>query len=108
MLEYSINLDEPFFKIETAASLINIPIAALRAYNKEKLLYPGKNSENELRYSLNDIEKGQVIKYLTMDLRLDLQSVKLIIGLLENFEISPQNYMKEIENILKTKKVIPK
>ncbi len=57
MYKDSINLDEPFFKIETAASLINIPIAALRAYYKEKLLCPGKNSGNEPRYSLNDIEK---------------------------------------------------
>jgi len=102
--------------IGIAAQLLKVHQRTLRIYDEEKILTPQRSGKNRRLYSYNDIEKGKLILYLTRNLALNLLGVKTVLGIFDEFNIAPSNYLSlikkisdkininENENILKTSK----
>ena len=101
---------DSIISISVMAQLLNIHQRTLRIYDTEKLLSPMRTNKNRRLYSLNDLEKGKLILYLTRNLALNLNGVKLILKIIENYKISFDEIkqivldtrINEEENIIKT------
>lgn len=69
------------FPISVVAEVLSMHQRTLRIYDDLKILSPTRTN-NRRKYSLNDIEKGKFINYLTKELGINLNGVKLILSLL--------------------------
>ena len=91
---------EPLFPISTLANILKVHQRTLRIYDKEGLLVPTRKKGSSRRcYSLNDIEKGKLICFLTRNLALNLNSVKIVFVFIEYGNVEAQQ-----ANIKKTSK----
>ena len=99
------NADEPVLSIGKVASALNVHQRTLRIYDEQRLLVAKRSKQNRRLYSLNDIEKGKLIQFLTRNLAINLAGVRIILKLLEVSKVKPNMYMQYIKDIAKSAKI---
>lgn len=97
----TINSDIALLPISSMAAALNVHQRTLRIYDKEGILSPQRTDKNRRNYSLNDLEKAKLILFLTRNLALNLSGVKIILTILEQNKIKPQNYIEYINKMAK-------
>lgn len=91
--------EKPMFPISVVADILKVHQRTLRIYDDENILIPNRSPKNRRLYSFNDIERGKFIQYLTRELGINLAGIKIIIHLLKQQNISPNNYMEHISKV---------
>ena len=106
------NKDLNKLKIGTnqAAEMLEIHARTLRIYDKENVLKPSRSSGNHRFYSLEDLEKLDLIIMLTREFSCNLEAVKLILQMLEDLKLKTiakkLNYIEKLaEKIGITKEI---
>lgn len=94
-----INTKLPILPIGAVATTLNIHQRTLRIYDKEGILSPKRSTKNRRNYTLDDIEKAKLILFLTRNLALNLAGVKIILTMLEENNVDPQDYLEYVNNI---------
>ncbi|MCK7484403.1 MAG: MerR family transcriptional regulator [Bacillus subtilis] len=65
--------DKPMLPIcAVCKEILKVHQRTLRIYDGEKILAPSRTAKNRRLYSLNDVEKGKFIQYLTKELGINL------------------------------------
>ncbi len=104
---YALKPEKPMFPISVLADILKVHQRTLRIYDEEGILTPSRSSKNRRLYSLNDIERGKFIQFMTRDLGINLAGIKIIVHLLKQQKIQPSQYLEYINqagqelNILK-------
>ncbi|NLF84093.1 MAG: MerR family transcriptional regulator [Candidatus Gastranaerophilales bacterium] len=93
--------DKPVFPISVVADILQVHQRTLRIYNEENILVPARSPKNRRLYSLNDIELGKFVQYLSRRLGINIIGIKIILELLKDKKISPANYRESIDAIAK-------
>lgn len=91
----------PIFTISIISRILNVHQRTLRIYDEEGLLIPKRTEKNRRLYSMEDVERGKFIQYLTRELGVNLAGVKIIFNLLEEMKIKPSDYVTHIQNTAK-------
>ncbi|MGD9580079.1 MAG: MerR family transcriptional regulator [Vampirovibrionia bacterium] len=99
--------EKPMFPISVVADILKVHQRTLRIYDDEKLLVPSRSAKNRRLYSLNDIERGKFIQYLTRELGINLAGIKIIFHLLSQQNIPAQKYMDHISEVAKSLDISP-
>lgn len=94
-----LNTKLPILPIGAVATTLNIHQRTLRIYDKEGILSPKRSTKNRRNYTLDDIEKAKLILFLTRNLALNLAGVKIILTMLEENNVDPQDYLEYVNNI---------
>lgn len=94
-----IDPDKAMFPISVVADILKIHQRTLRIYDDENILVPSRSPKNRRLYSLNHIERGKFVQYLTRELGINLVGIKIIFNLLAQQKISSSDYMKHIGKI---------
>ena len=89
----------PVLSIGVMADILQVHQRTLRIYDAEGILSPSRTTKNRRLYSQYDLEKAKLILYLTRNLALNLSGVKAILGLFEELNVEPKNYMELIKKI---------
>ena len=97
-----INPSTPIFSISIISHMLNVHQRTLRIYDEEGLLVPQRTEKNRRLYSMNDVERGKFIQYLTRELGINLAGVRIIFNLLDQLKIAPSNYVTHIQKVAKT------
>lgn len=71
--------NEAILTISVTASLLNMHPRTLMLYEKFSLIKPYRTKTNRRMYSVKDLEKLQLIRYLTHQKGINLMGVKLIL-----------------------------
>lgn len=91
------------FPISVIAEELQVHQRTLRIYDDEGILKPSRSLKNRRLYSIEDIEKGKFIQYMTRELGINLAGIKIIFGLLYNLKEEAPELKKETDIfILKT------
>lgn len=93
--------DKPVFPISVVAEILQVHQRTLRIYNEENILVPARSPKNRRLYSLNDIEQGKFVQYLSRELGINIVGIKIILELLKDKKINPSNYRESIDTIAK-------
>jgi len=101
----TLNGDIPILPISSIAITLNVTQRTLRIYDKEGILSPTRTAKNRRNYTLNDLEKGKLIQFLTKNLALNLSGVKLVLAFLETNKVKPQDYLEYVNKIAKIAKI---
>ena len=96
-----INPNAPIFPISIISEMIGVHQRTLRIYDEEGLLVPKRTEKNRRLYSLDDVERGKFIQYLTRDLGINLSGVRIIFHLLSQLKVEPQNYASHLQKVAK-------
>jgi DNA-binding transcriptional MerR regulator len=99
--------EKPMFPISVVADILKVHQRTLRIYDDEQLLVPSRSAKNRRLYSLNDIERGKFIQYLTRELGINLAGIKIIFHLLAQQNIPAQDYMDHISEVAKSLNISP-
>ena len=91
--------NKPLYPISVLSELLNVHQRTLRIYDEQEVLVASRTLKNRRLYSQNDIEKAKLILYLTRNLALNLAGVKIILGILKEAKIKPENYINLINKI---------
>jgi len=82
--------------ISTLAKTLGVHQRTLRIYDKTGILTPQRSEKNRRNYSLDDIQKAEFILFLTRNLALNLAGVKIILAILQEYNVHPSEYKKYI------------
>jgi len=85
-MKLEINPNEPVYVISVAAKLVGLHEQTLRLYEKKGLVKPKRTKKNTRLYSLNDLKKLMLIKFLTQEKGLNLNGVKLFLDYTEDID----------------------
>ncbi len=77
-----IDPDKPLFPISTVAEILGCPQKVLRLYEKNELIRPARSDGQRRLYSQRDVERLELIHYLTHVRRVNLAGVRVILELL--------------------------
>lgn len=99
------NADEPVLSIGKVAQALNLHQRTLRIYDEQDLLVARRSKQNRRLYSLNDIERGKLIQFLTRNLAINLAGVRIILKLLEVSKVKPELYIEYIKDVAKSAKI---
>jgi len=99
--------EKPMFPISVVADILKVHQRTLRIYDDEQLLVPTRSAKNRRLYSLNDIERGKFIQYLTRELGINLAGIKIIFHLLTQQNVPTQKYMLHISEVAKNLNISP-
>ncbi len=99
------NADDPVLSIGKVATILNVHQRTLRIYDEQKLLVARRSKQNRRLYSLNDIQKGKLIQFLTRNLAINLAGVRIVLRLVEMEKIKPELYIKYIKDVAKSAKI---
>ena len=102
-----LNQDKPMFPISVIADFLNVSQRTLRIYDEQNILVPGRSPKNRRLYSLNELERGKFIQYLTRDLGINLIGVKVIFSFLESEKVQPSDYRSVIDSIIQGLNITP-
>lgn len=80
-----IDPDKPLFPISTVAEILECPKKLLRVYEKSELVRPARSDGHRRLYSQRDIERLEIIHYLTHVRRVNFAGVKVILELLQSY-----------------------
>ncbi len=84
--KFEINPNEPVYMISVAARLVGLHEQTLRLYEKRGLVVPKRTKKNTRLYSMNDLKKLVLIKFLTQQKGLNLNGVKLFLEYTEDID----------------------
>lgn len=94
-----VNLDKPMFAIGIISEILNVHRRTLRIYDEHNILSPKRTPKNRRLYSLNDIERGKFVQFLTRDLGVNLVGVKVVIELLRKLNVEPEDFVSYTKKI---------
>ena len=57
----------PIFSISIISEILHVHQRTLRIYDEEGLLVPQRTEKNRRLYSMEDVERGKFIQYLTRE-----------------------------------------
>ena len=86
VLSDMINKKTPIFSIGIISEMLEVHQRTLRIYDDANLLVPQRTSKNRRLYSMEDVERGKFIQYLTRELGINLAGVRIIFNLLDQFQ----------------------
>ncbi len=89
--------DKPLLPISAIAATLEVHQRTLRIYDEEGILKPNRNKKNRRLYSINDFKRLEFVLFLTRNLSLNLSGVKVILSLMKNLNINPQEYLDYIK-----------
>jgi len=89
----------PIFSISIISEILHVHQRTLRIYDEESILVPKRTEKNRRLYSMEDVERGKFIQYLTRELGINLAGVKIIFSLLEEMNIKPSDYVMHTQKI---------
>jgi MerR family transcriptional regulator/heat shock protein HspR len=84
----NIDNNRPMFPISIVADLLQVHQRTLRIYNDEGILVPQRSMKNRRLYSMQDIETGRFIQFLSREVGINLAGIKIIFKLMERGKIS--------------------
>lgn len=96
MSEYETNV--PILTIGAVAKVLGVHQRTLRIYDEQEILTPKRSSHNRRLYTLDDIELGRFILFLTRNLAINLAGVKIILNLVQKNKVAPKDYIKYVKN----------
>ncbi len=96
----NIDPDKPIFSITIVSEALNIHPRTLRIYDEENLLVPERATRSKRLYSLNDIEKGKLIQYLSRNIGINLPGIKLFLCMLDDLDLPINKGIKYISGKL--------
>jgi len=106
--ENQLDSSKPMFPISVVADLLQVHQRTLRIYDDEKILVPGRSPKNRRLYSMNDIERGKFIQYMTRELGINLAGIKIIFALLKEFTHFPSgSELQHIKDIAEKLNITP-
>ena len=85
-----IDKDAPIFSISIISEILHVHQRTLRIYDEEGLLVPKRTEKNRRLYSMEDVERGKFIQYLTRELGMNLTGVKIIFHLFTSLKYTYQ------------------
>jgi len=91
--------DKPMFPISVVADILKVHQRTLRIYDDEKILVPSRSPKNRRLYSLNEVERGKFVQYLTRELGINLAGIKIIFNLLAQLKIPADKYIEHVNAI---------
>ena len=94
-----INPTAPIFSISIISEMLKVHQRTLRIYDEEGLLVPQRSDKNRRLYSLDDVERGKFIQYLTRDLGINLAGVKIISNLLNELKLTPAEFVPHLQKV---------
>ena len=97
----------PIFPISIISEMLGVHQRTLRIYDEEGLLVPKRTDKNRRLYSLNDVERGKFIQYLTRDLGINLAGVRIIFNLLSQLKVPSEKYVEHLQKVAKSLKITP-
>lgn len=97
----AIDMDKGLLSIGTVAKTLEVHQRTLRIWDEQKILTPSRSEGDRRLYSLNDVETGRFILFLTRNLALNLTGVKIIFAMLKENKVSAKNRMNYIQKIAK-------
>lgn len=93
-----IDKTKPMFTISVVADILQVHQRTLRIYDTENLLKPSRSPKGRRLYSMNDIEKGHLIQYLTRDLGVNLIGIKIIFQILNDDNLPESARLEYLED----------
>ncbi len=93
--------DKPVFPISVVADILQVHQRTLRIYNDEEILVPARSPKNRRLYSINDIEKGKLVQYLSRELGINIIGIKIILEFLKEKDIDFSEYKSHLDMIAK-------
>lgn len=102
-----INPTAPIFPISIISEMIGVHQRTLRIYDEEGLLVPKRTEKNRRLYSMDDVERGKFIQYLTRDLGINLAGVRIIFNLLSQLKVAPENYVSHLQKVASSLNITP-
>lgn len=100
-----IDPDKPLFPISTVAEILGCPQKVLRLYDKNGLVQPARSDGQRRLYSQRDVEKLELIHYMTHIRRVNIPGVKVILELLNHIE--PDRWEAIIKGVEKEVEALP-
>lgn len=97
--QVEIEANAPVLSVGVVAKALNVHQRTLRIYDTQGILVPQRSKLNRRLYSMNDIDRGKFILFLTRNLAINLAGVKIILKLLENSKIKPAMYIDYVNSI---------
>ena len=100
-MQENINLEpgKPMLPISAVAEILQVHQRTLRIYDEENILVPSRSPKNRRLYSLNDIEKGKFVQYLTRELGINLAGIKIIFNLLSQLKVDPSKHIEHVNAV---------
>jgi len=71
----------PILPISAVAKVLNVHQRTLRIYDEHGILIPKRSTTNKRLYTLEDVELGRYILFLTRNLGINIAGVKIILSL---------------------------
>ncbi|MDD3150991.1 MAG: MerR family transcriptional regulator [Candidatus Gastranaerophilales bacterium] len=103
----ALSADKPMFPISVVADILKIHQRTLRIYDEANILVPSRSPKNRRVYSMNDIERGKFVQYLTRELGINLSGIKIIFTLLEKQNIPKDDYIPYLQDIAESLNITP-
>lgn len=98
-LANSLKSDAPMFPISIVADILKVHQRTLRIYDDENILVPSRSAKNRRLYSLDDIEKGKFVQYLSRELGINLAGIKIIFHILTQQKLETSKFLDHIAEI---------
>lgn len=98
-MNHSLETNIPILTIGAVAKVLGVHQRTLRIYDMQDILVPKRSSQNKRLYSLDDVELGRFILFLTRSLAINLAGVKIILKLVQKNKIEPSNYINFVQNL---------
>ena len=92
-------MDVGLLTIGAAAKTLNLAQRTLRIWDTQGILVPERSEGDRRLYSLNDIEKGKFILFLTRNLALNLSGVNIIQSMRKDMKKKEKDYLPYISKI---------
>ena len=106
-MKSQIDNDKPMFPISVVADILKVHQRTLRIYDDEKILVPGRSAKNRRLYSINDIQRGIFIQFMTKGLGINLAGIKIIFHLLEHMNVTADMYLETMKRIAAALNITP-
>lgn len=68
---------------------------------KEGIVNPKVSEGGSRHYSLDDLERARLTRFLTKDKIMNFTGVKILLSVLNKMNIKPENYSNDIQRLLK-------
>jgi DNA-binding transcriptional MerR regulator len=99
MIKNEVEFDAPALSIGAMAKALGVHQRTLRIYDAQGILTPKRSELNRRLYSMEDVERGKFVLFLTKNLAINLMGVKIILKLLESTKIKPKLYVDYINGL---------
>lgn len=80
------SLEKPIFSAAVVADMVGVHPRTLRIYEDQGLVEPGRGVGQEKLYSQKDVQRIKMIRALTQGLGVELNAVRVILGMLDELD----------------------